>query len=78
MPLGPTRSTVPLWWSIRTSNQKVLGSTPDRSTRIFYFRVCLCHGQKENTVVNFFYLSLISLSNVMNQTTGYIRSGIET
>ena len=28
--------------SIQTSNQKVLGSTPDRSTRIF-FRVCLCH-----------------------------------
>ena len=29
--------------SIRTSNRKVLGSTPDRSTRISFFRVCLCH-----------------------------------
>ena len=25
------------WKSIRTSNQKVLGSTPDRSTRISFF-----------------------------------------
>ena len=28
---------------IRTSNRKVLGLTPDRSTRNFFFRVCLCH-----------------------------------
>ena len=25
------------------SNRKVLGSTPDRSTWISFFRVCLCH-----------------------------------
>ena len=24
-------------------NRKVLGSTPHRSTRISFFRVCLCH-----------------------------------
>ena len=31
--------------SIRTSNRKVLhvGSTPDSSSRISFFRVCLCH-----------------------------------
>ena len=31
-----------------TSNQKVMGSTPDRSTRIFFFRECLCHSLKKN------------------------------
>ena len=28
-------------WCIRTSNRKVIGSTPDRSTRNFFFPVCL-------------------------------------
>ena len=35
-------SPVAQWQSIQTSNWKVLGSTHDRSTQIF-FRVCLCH-----------------------------------
>ena len=40
--LSSHKSPVAQWESIRTSNRKVLGSTPDRNTRIF-FQVCLCH-----------------------------------
>ena len=31
------------WKNFKSSNRKVIGSTPDRSTRNFFFRVCLCH-----------------------------------
>ena len=33
----------PKTFRFRTSNRKVLSSTPDRSTRISFFRVCQCH-----------------------------------
>ena len=38
-------------------NRKDLGSTPDRSTRISFFQVCLCHSLNNTS------LSLISCCN---------------
>ena len=31
------------WWSVRTSNWMVVGSTPVGRTRNFFFQVRLCH-----------------------------------
>ena len=42
MALAPTSVLYLSGRASKTSNRMVLGSTPDRSTRIF-FRVCLCH-----------------------------------
>ena len=49
--LSSCESPVPQWLSIRTSNRKILGSTPDRSTQISFFRVCLCHSLNNVSVL---------------------------
>ena len=36
-------NSVAQWWSLRTSNQKVLGLTPDRSTWIFSEYACVTY-----------------------------------
>ena len=41
--LSSHESPVAQWQSVRTSNRKVVGSTPVGRTRNFFFRVCLCH-----------------------------------
>ena len=47
MTLAPTSQ----WLSIRTSNRKVLGSIPIGRTRIFFFRVSLCHSLKNINLI---------------------------
>ena len=39
--------------SIRTSNRKVVDSTPVGRTRNFFFRVCLCHSLKKISFLEF-------------------------
>ena len=59
--LSSHESPVTQWQSIRTSNRKVLSSTPDRSTRISFFQVYLCPSLNNTSLAVFILEDALSV-----------------